>query len=411
MAFHLGWIDFSKEERDKALDILRLLQDPGAVDELGIGIVRDAFADAFFPGTSTLLTRAKYFVVVPYIIQETIEECGRSSLTARQTLEAINKEERRFGERMLEKHKGDRTVGIVGSTALSQGRWVRRSPSELYWNGIRTLGICKNKGLSLLQYVSAGLESCRARGRTLGTFKRGEADEGDDLDAGGMLGFKPLDIGAIHKKGWMKDADISLTNDEAVYLREKILSNVGGSLFAAALENDVDLMKYCGDFIAFAEDMSRYVDGRTRHLLELACYFSRVVYAGRVRYNIMLQGDRSNEARECWETFIHEGIPKESRMEEVLETLQIQGASFQHNSTAGFLQQLAVDFHGRDWERMDALIKKREKAIKGPERAKLFHAEKYPATNWIGGRFLDYRLPDTARIVADIYEGLGAANV
>ena len=361
MAFHLGWIDFSKEERDKALDILRLLQDPGAVDELGIGIVRDAFADAFFPGTSTLLTRAKYFVVVPYIIQEKIEECGRSSLTARQTLEAINKEERRFGERMLEKHT-----------------------SELYWNGIRTLGICKSNGLSLLQYVSAGLESCRARGRTLGTFKRGEADEGDDLDAGGMLGFKPLDIGAIHKKGWMKDADISLTNDEAVYLREKILSNVGGSLFAAALENDVDLMKYGGDFIAFAEEMSRYVDGRTRHLLELACYFSRVVYAGRVRYNIMLQGDRSNEARERWDAFVREGVPKESRMEEVLETLQIQGASFQHNSTAGFLQQLAVDFHGRDWERMDALIKKREKAIKGPERAKLFHAEKY-------GHELDWR--------------------
>ena len=411
MAFHLGWIDFSKEERDKALEILRLLQDLGAVDELGIGIVRDAFADAFFPGTSTLLTRAKYFVVVPYIIQEKIEECGRSSLTARQTLEAINKEERRFGERILEKHKEDRTVGIVGSSALSQGRWVRRSPSELYWNGIRTLGICKSKGLSLLQYVSAGLESCRARGRALGTFKRGEADEGDDLDAGGILGFKPLDIGTIHKKGWMKDADISLTHDEAVYLREKILTNIGGSLFAVALENDVDLLKYGGDFIAFAEDMSRYVERRTRHLLELACYFSRVVYAGRVRYNIMLQGDRSNEARECWNAFIQEGFPKESRMEEVLETLQIQGASFHHNSTAGFLRQLAVDFHERDWERVDELIKNREKAIKGPERAKLFHAEKYPATTWIGGRFLDYRLPDTARIVADIYEGLGVANV
>ena len=100
MAFHLGWIDFSKEERDKALDILRLLQDPGAVDELGIGIVRDAFADAFFPGTSTLLTRAKYFVVVPYIIQEKIEECGRSSLTARQTLEAINKTSGRASSRL-----------------------------------------------------------------------------------------------------------------------------------------------------------------------------------------------------------------------------------------------------------------------------------------------------------------------
>ena len=411
MAFHLGWIDFSKEERDKALDILRLLQEQGAVDELGIGFVRDAFADVFFPGTSTLLTRAKYFVVVPYIIQEKIEECGRSTLSARQTLEAINKEERRFGERMQEKHEGDRTVGIVGSSALSQGRWVKRSPSELYWNGIRTFGICRNKGMSLLQYVSAGLESCRARGRTLGTFKRGEADEGDDLDAGGMLGFKPLDIGAIHKKGWIKDADISLTNDEATYLREKILSNVGGSVFAAALENDVDLMKYEGDFISFAEDMSRYVDSRTQNLLELACYFSQVVYAGRVRYNIMLQGDRSNEARECWDAFVQEGIPNESRMEEVLEALQIQGASLHHNATAEFLQRLAMSLHGRDWERMDALIKSREKAIKGLERAKLFHVEKYPATNWIGGKFLNYRLPDTARIVADIYDGLGAANV
>ena len=40
MGFHLGWIDFSKDERDKALDLLRLFQEQGAVDEIGIGIVR-----------------------------------------------------------------------------------------------------------------------------------------------------------------------------------------------------------------------------------------------------------------------------------------------------------------------------------------------------------------------------------
>nr|WP_288913835.1 DUF6361 family protein [uncultured Lachnoanaerobaculum sp.] len=28
---------------------------------MGIGIVRDAFANCFFPGTSTVQTRAKYF--------------------------------------------------------------------------------------------------------------------------------------------------------------------------------------------------------------------------------------------------------------------------------------------------------------------------------------------------------------
>lgn len=63
----LGWIDFSKEYRQKALDVMNLLSEQGAVDELGIGIVRDAFANYFFSGTSTIQTRAKYFLIVPYL--------------------------------------------------------------------------------------------------------------------------------------------------------------------------------------------------------------------------------------------------------------------------------------------------------------------------------------------------------
>ena len=64
----LGWIDFSKEDRQKALDVINLLSEQGAVDELGIGIIRDAFANYFFPGTSTIQTRAKYFLIVPYVL-------------------------------------------------------------------------------------------------------------------------------------------------------------------------------------------------------------------------------------------------------------------------------------------------------------------------------------------------------
>ena len=66
----LGWIDFSKDERNKVLNVIHLLDEPGAVDELGIGAVRDAFADYFFPGTSTVQTRAKYFLIVPYVLME-----------------------------------------------------------------------------------------------------------------------------------------------------------------------------------------------------------------------------------------------------------------------------------------------------------------------------------------------------
>ena len=43
----LGWIDFSKEDRQKALDVINLLVEQIAVDELGIGTVRDAFANYF----------------------------------------------------------------------------------------------------------------------------------------------------------------------------------------------------------------------------------------------------------------------------------------------------------------------------------------------------------------------------
>ena len=69
----LGWIDFSKEDRQKAFDVINLLSEQGAVDELGIGVIRDAFANYFFPGTSTIQTRAKYFLIVPYMLREAVD--------------------------------------------------------------------------------------------------------------------------------------------------------------------------------------------------------------------------------------------------------------------------------------------------------------------------------------------------
>ena len=35
----LVWIDFSKEDRQKALDVINLLSEQGTVDELGIGTI------------------------------------------------------------------------------------------------------------------------------------------------------------------------------------------------------------------------------------------------------------------------------------------------------------------------------------------------------------------------------------
>ena len=66
----LGWIDFSKTERNKVLSVLELLTEAGTLDELGIAPIRDGFANLFFPGTSTIQTRAKYFLIVPYALKD-----------------------------------------------------------------------------------------------------------------------------------------------------------------------------------------------------------------------------------------------------------------------------------------------------------------------------------------------------
>lgn len=66
----IGFIDFSKEERNKILATLKMLDTPTALDELGIGVIRDAYADILFPGISTIQTRAKYFVLMPYLFDK-----------------------------------------------------------------------------------------------------------------------------------------------------------------------------------------------------------------------------------------------------------------------------------------------------------------------------------------------------
>ena len=65
-----GWIDFSPKDRQRVGTILELLKPSGQVDELGIGSIRDALAVRLFPGISTMQTRAKFFFVIPYILQD-----------------------------------------------------------------------------------------------------------------------------------------------------------------------------------------------------------------------------------------------------------------------------------------------------------------------------------------------------
>ena len=66
----LGWVDFSSTDREQVSKILAMLREPGTLDELGIGQIRDAFADLFFSGFSTIQTRTKYIITVSRILRD-----------------------------------------------------------------------------------------------------------------------------------------------------------------------------------------------------------------------------------------------------------------------------------------------------------------------------------------------------
>ena len=178
----LGWIDFSKSERSKVLSVLDLLSEAGTLDELGIAPVRDGFSNLFFPGTSTIQTRAKYFLIVPYAFKD-IEYSNETN--PNRALRTLDQVERLCGERFLA--NGADTDGVIGGRSLGQGRWVKRSPADIYWVGLRNYGIFTGGYLSLTEYVRA---ICALKNQKTTLIKMGnhndqaEENEKDDKDAG-----------------------------------------------------------------------------------------------------------------------------------------------------------------------------------------------------------------------------------
>lgn len=132
----LAWIDFDQSDRDRTHRIMDLFSEEDSRDELGIGAVRDALSDLLFPGTSTIQTRLRYMLFVPWIYRIASRETGsaasRAGLARTHEIALIDALER-----------GGETVGVIGSVARGA---LKRLPSDVYWAGLGTLGIRRFHG-------------------------------------------------------------------------------------------------------------------------------------------------------------------------------------------------------------------------------------------------------------------------
>lgn len=403
----LGWVDFSKEDRAKVLDVINLFQEQGALDELGLGMVRDGFSNFFFPGTSTIQTRAKYFLIIPYILKEAID--GEYGINNIQTvLNRIDEEEKQCGILLKENDPG--AIGIIGERVLPNN-WVARRPSDIYWNGLKSYHIidCDVSGkeeLIRLAFYKREKSSSAANARKTSENKDWEDDKDAGQDSSVHLVSLPAFYYSEYKDSWRDDLEMALTPEEALFLEEKIIQSFPDSLLAFIMNNQIDLDRYDA-LDAFYAEQKELLPEEMAHHMDLALRFDRLTFAARARYNVMYSQGDNGDAVEVWESVISNPSSfTDIDLEDVFHSLDVYRTDIKQ-----FLRSFQGLLIKEQFENIDELLIEREKRLKGPARAKLLHPENYRDQGWVGGRHYDYRFTNAKRLILDIYAGKEGANV
>ncbi len=393
---NLGWIDFSDSDRKRTMDVLRLFQEQGAVDELGIGVIRDGFANYFFPGTSTIQTRAKYFFIVPYAMMDTVSDPRVISVPiALRRLDEIEQE----SATILKKNSGE--LGVIGATVLP--KWVVRPPSTIYWNGLRTLGFFNGglmQNMTIPEYFRLALKlRDEKKASALGNRKAdAEENDRDDADAGDFR-FKNFWL-LSYERNWKDNLSIDLTRAEAECLSEKIVTSCPDSVFAFILREDFNVEQYM-DFSVFCREIMPKLDEENAAMLDLADRFSEFISIAQIRYNLILSDGQNATALSRWDEIKDRAIVYAERVDlaSVFARLHIHNPGLRE-----FLWKFRDAVLAEDWESADSIVLRQEVRIKGA-RAKLKNKSKYSQDKWIGGFKLDYRFTDARRLIMDIRKG------
>jgi len=257
MAALIAWLDASSEEQRRMRDIIRLFSERESRDELGLGQIRDAIADALFPGTSTLLTRARYLLFVPWAYQKA---SGRPNPPA-----DADRYERDIIRAL--KASGD-YAGLLGMQA---GEALKTLPSAIYWAMLRHYGILADGSLTRDDAV-------RLHGMRL------TLDDAADGAAGRFHVWAPtLPQAPEGFPGEIPDG-FALRGDEAAWLRDRILGAAPDTLIAHLAVNRPD-----PDSPApWADRAALSVTGDARSLLDDARSFSTLMHGAQLLYNLLL---------------------------------------------------------------------------------------------------------------------------
>ena len=169
----LGYIHSNREEQTRVMQVLKMTSESVALDELGIGRIRDAFADRMFPGISTLQKHMKYFSLMPQLYRKATEK--RYNRLSEVKAEIIRL------ERIMTKNlcEGNNTPGITGREMIGKNTnsYVKYDPAYIYNSGLQTFGILRSPQLYELIYSTS-----KALHNAPKVTKMDDEDTNDDAD-------------------------------------------------------------------------------------------------------------------------------------------------------------------------------------------------------------------------------------
>lgn len=401
MTSTLTWLSHDTAERDRTLRLIELFKESGTVDELGIGSIRDTFADAFFPGTSVLQTRARYLLFVPWLLELTVHQ-SRSAAAAP---ERLRTHEVSLIHALL---AGGESDGVIGRDAKAA---LKRMPSTLYDPALRRFGI-RTTGTTLDQFFRDAATTAERR-RHLP-----DADDDGLAPRTTIPGLDPeLAVSCPPSADLLTATTFQLTSAEASYLRDRIVQAVPGSLMAWLLAHEAR-----ADVAHIWEhpDLSRF-PAHLRELVDHARRFHHATHGAALLYNLMLaEKKQSEELAEAYRTAlaVWQGELTDNAVWAGWSLPDFWSALGPHNP---HLRVATVRFV-EDWitgaqrttdaakdEGLRAVVANREQRLKG-SRSRLVNAA--ALDNWAGGSGLvrlDYRWTIARRILGDIFDGLGVS--
>lgn len=385
----IGYIHFDRSEQKKYLAIISRLSEEGAIDELGVGRIRDYFSDAMFPGISSLHQHAKYYVLLPLLYNKATTFRYTRPQDVRPQIVKLEKD---LTEVLY--NNSEQKTGITGRDFIGKNGYVRYDPTYIYATGLMKFGIIQCESIEEMIYAASK--------------RRMETSPSDNEDGDPDISTNPLQFVHIPTDlgyDWETQCSLDLTKTEAEFIVNHITCSKAcdGSLLSHIISNRLDLTD-TETFESFVVKYSRSLPEYLSKTATKAMYFAKLVDGLFLRYNYIFSGYSDQKMKEKFNRWVETEFNRyHDAMAEAISDIWIRD---NYSRPFCFQAMSAIKENSDDFRLLDELITRRERVIK-KTRSKIGNsAYSYNPTSPIHNYTVEFRWKTVRKIIGEIYKGL-----